>query len=126
MTRRFVPIGLAVAAAVAVPATAHADGPAANRLILAVSTAEGTRSVATLRCGPAGGTHPAAAKACAAIARARGDLTRLPARAGFCTMQYAPVTATAAGRWAGQRVWYRRTFGNACELALTTGPVFAF
>lgn len=125
MIRPLLPIGLAAAAAViAVPAAVQAAAPTVNRLALTVTTAEGVTSTVTLRCRPTGGTHPSAAQACAALARVRGDLAKLPTRSGMCTMQFEPVTAKAAGRWAGRRVTFDRTFGNACQLTLQTSGVF--
>lgn len=121
---RLASIGLACTAAlIAVPAAAQA-APATNRLTLTVTAADGTASKVTLTCRPAGGTHPAAAKACAAVARVKGDLTKLPVREGICTMQYDPVKATANGRWAGRVVRYDREFGNGCQLTLGTSGVF--
>ena len=37
---------------------------------------------------------------------------------------YAPVTAPAFGVWRGTPVTYGARYGNACELHVTTGPVF--
>lgn len=125
MFRRLVPMSLVLAAAAAAVPTVASAAPSRDRLVLSVTAANGTRTMATLRCNPVGGTHPVAASACAAIASARGDLARLPADEGFCTMQYAPVTAAAVGQWAGKPVRFRQRFGNACELSLRTGAVFA-
>ncbi|WP_219463429.1 SSI family serine proteinase inhibitor [Nonomuraea rhizosphaerae] len=75
---------------------------------------------ATLSCAP-GWSDPA----CTALERAGGDPGRLQRREGAsCTMEYSPVHATATGVWDGREYQYERTFSNACELAVTTGPVF--
>ncbi|GAA2485240.1 hypothetical protein GCM10010406_21870 [Streptomyces thermolineatus] len=100
---------------------------AADHLQLSVSGSERTwwRGV-ELDCRPPGGRHPRAARACAAIERARGDFGALRGRAGMCTAVHDPVTAAATGTWRGRRIEWRRTYGNACELESATGPVFRF
>jgi hypothetical protein len=101
--------------------------PAGTWLRLTVAAGETATPVsrqAWLRCRPAGGTHPRPRESCAAIAAVRGDLTALKPAGGFCTMQYAPTTVTATGRWRGRVVRYRHTFSNACVLHDETGPVF--
>ena len=110
------------AAAVAAPAKP-------TRLVLTVAKGEGTKPVqyrALLKCRPAGGTHKLARDACSALAKVGGDFGRLQQGAGVaCTMQYDPVTVTAVGRWKGKRIDYKKTYGNACSLSTTTGPVFS-
>jgi hypothetical protein len=118
--------------AVAVVAAMMSDGAAAapptgTWLWLTVAAGETATPVsrqAWLRCRPAGGTHPRPRETCVAIAAVRGDLTALKPAGGFCTMQYAPTTVTASGRWKGRRVRYRHTFSNECVLYDQTGPVF--
>ena len=125
MFRRLAPLALVVAVAAAL-APAPASAAPSSRLTLTVTSEDGFRTAATLRCQPAGGTHPAPARACATLARVNGDPGRLKPAEGFCTMHYAPVTATATGRWKGERVRYRQTFSNACVLRLATHGVFSF
>ncbi|GAA1887452.1 SSI family serine proteinase inhibitor [Streptomyces durmitorensis] len=72
------------------------------------------------------GHHPHAAKACAAIDKARGDFDALPAKSGICTKQYAPVTVSATGVHRGKPVSWNKTYGNACEMGYATGAVFRF
>ncbi|MEU3981053.1 SSI family serine proteinase inhibitor [Streptomyces sp. NPDC026672] len=107
--------------------TAHAAPDAqvrADRLHLTV-TRGGDRSFDTvLLCDPPRG-HAHAAAACADLAAAGGDFTRVPPRADvMCPMIYAPVTARAQGRWDGRRVDRRETYANTCELHARTGSVF--
>ncbi|MFJ5772817.1 SSI family serine proteinase inhibitor [Streptomyces sp. NPDC093094] len=83
----------------------------------------GTRGTLLL-CDPPRG-HARAAEACDRLDAAGGDIDRIPVRDTLCTMVYAPVTVRAHGRWHGRPVAYERTFGNDCELAARTGPVFA-
>lgn len=128
---------LAVAAAVvpsAVPAAAsqppeRVAKPVAPRgLFLTVSGSQNTwiRGV-LLQCSPKpSGPHPEAAQACAALDEARGDLDRLRGEPHPCTKQYDPVTVSATGAWRGRPTAWHKTFSNACELAVATGPVFRF
>ncbi|MFF2962448.1 SSI family serine proteinase inhibitor [Streptomyces sp. NPDC057963] len=126
------------ALAVAALLTLTAAGPAAaarsgaplpeRRLFLTVSGSANTwiRGV-ELICPPApDARHPEAAAACAAIDEAAGDLDDLPRDPHLCTKVYDPVTATATGKWDGRPVAWRKTFPNACELDVATGPVFRF
>ncbi len=128
MFRRFIPaaIALAAGAATAAVVATPAHAAATTKLYLAVRAENGTRTTATLTCNPAGGTHPDAADACAELTPVRGNIAKLPEGEGMCAMIYAPVTATAYGRWQGRSVQYRTTFGNACEMGLKTGSVFRF
>ena len=72
----------------------------------------------TLRCGPAGGTHPAAVRACrrlsdlgaSAFARVPGD--------AVCTQQYGgPQTALVTGTYRGRRIWTRFARRDGCEIS---------
>jgi hypothetical protein len=118
--------------AVAVVAATVSDGAAAARptgswLRLTVAAGEAATPVsrqAWLRCRPVGGTHPLPRETCAAIAAVRGDLVALQPAGGSCTMQYAPTTVTATGRWKSRVVRYKHTFSNQCVLYDATGPVF--
>ncbi|WP_052387707.1 subtilase-type protease inhibitor [Dactylosporangium aurantiacum] len=107
---------------------ATAGGAKPTRLVLTVAKGESTTPVrrrASLTCRPAGGSHKLARDACSALAKVGGDFARLQVTGGACTMQYDPVTVTAVGLWKGKRVDYRKTYGNACSLSTTTGPVFS-
>lgn len=100
-----------------------------TKLVLTVAKGESVRPAqhrASLTCRPAGGTHKLARDACSALAKVGGNFGRLQQGTGVaCTMQYDPVTVTAVGRWKGKRVDYKKTYGNACSLSTTTGPVFS-
>ncbi|MEU6218743.1 SSI family serine proteinase inhibitor [Streptomyces sp. NPDC047022] len=76
-----------------------------------------------LMCDPPRG-HVGAAKACAELDAARGDVDLIPPRHLLCPMIYDPVTVSARGRWTGRRVDYGHTFANTCDLAARTGSVF--
>lgn len=75
-------------------------------------------------CDPPQG-HAQAARACAELARADGDIGGIPPRKIFCPMLYSPVTVHAHGEWNGRLREYDRTFSNGCELRARTGAVFA-
>ena len=116
---------------IASPAAAATTGPAARPrprtdLVLAYLADAGYAAAVTLTCEPTGGAHPRAAKACAALAKVAGDPARLTAKPAMCTLEYAPITAEITGTWRGRAVDWSHTFGNSCDLARTTGVVFAF
>jgi hypothetical protein len=71
----------------------------------------------TLRCGPAGGTHPRAAQACARLASVSGPFRPVPADA-ICTQIYGgPQEALVTGTFRGHRVNARFSRVNGCEIA---------
>ncbi|WP_159944124.1 MULTISPECIES: SSI family serine proteinase inhibitor [unclassified Nocardiopsis] len=76
---------------------------------------------AILECGPAGGTHPRAEDACAAIAEA-GSIADIRSTQRLCPLVYDPVIATAYG----DDGIYHETFANQCVLLSEKGPVFDF
>ncbi|NUP04419.1 MAG: protease inhibitor SIL-V5 [Nonomuraea sp.] len=77
-----------------------------------------------LDCTP-GQVLPANDAACAALEQVGGNPARLSGRTDvFCTTDYDPVSVEARGVWDGTRYRYSQTFSNACQLAVTTGPVF--
>jgi hypothetical protein len=94
-------------------------------LWLLTAATNGSVRMANLTCDPPGGSHPEAAAACNDLAAAQGDFGKLPGLGGrACPDVYAPVTAAAFGVWRGTPVTYGARYGNACELSVTTGPVF--
>ncbi|GAA2663207.1 SSI family serine proteinase inhibitor [Nonomuraea recticatena] len=72
-------------------------------------------------------THPKARQACDALAAVDGVPGRLK-QAGtiMCTMESDPVPVSAIGTWDGRLSMHMRTYGNRCELGVSTGPVFDF
>jgi hypothetical protein len=119
----------APAAAGAMPTAPAAAGAmrAGSSLVLTVRVSGARPQVVTLSCSPARGSHPRPSEACRAVNAAHGDFTALKGREGvMCTMQFQPATAEAKGTWRGHPVRYRKTFSNACVLAVSTGPVFGF
>ncbi|MFD5625085.1 MULTISPECIES: SSI family serine proteinase inhibitor [unclassified Streptomyces] len=99
-----------------------------NWLYVTVTTGDArssdTRGTLLLCDPPQGHTH--AARACAELRAAEGDITRIPVRADvLCPMIYAPVTASAHGEWNGRPTEYTHTFSNTCLMGVETGSVFA-
>jgi hypothetical protein len=115
-------VGAVVALVAAVPSGAETS------LRLSVTHpgehASGARSV-TLRCDPAGGGHPDAARACLELSGSGGSFEHAP-DGRMCTDVYAPVIARAEGRWRGKPARFRAEYGNDCVMMSRTGTVFAF
>ncbi|MEV5746614.1 SSI family serine proteinase inhibitor [Actinoallomurus sp. NPDC052308] len=114
-------------AAVAAPMTIQI-GPV-GVYTLSVRTIEGGDPARTtvLTCDPDGGTHLAPAAACDQLRAVDGRIADLPEASGACTLVYAPVRVTAAGRWNGGSRRYTRTFFNRCAaIRATGGVIFAF
>ncbi|MGW4977127.1 SSI family serine proteinase inhibitor [Streptomyces mirabilis] len=108
-------------------ATSHQAFPG-NWLYLTLTTGDAHASSirgTLLLCDPPQG-HARAAEACAELATAGGDISRIPTRPDtICSMIYGPVTASARGEWEGRQVTYSHTFSNSCVMGAETGAVFA-
>jgi hypothetical protein len=90
--------------------------PAASSLVINVTSDHGGAPHRwTLTCGPAGGTHPDAPAACAALAGARHPFA--PVAAGImCSMVASgPQTATITGTWQGHQVSATYSRANGCQ-----------
>ncbi|MFC4338050.1 SSI family serine proteinase inhibitor [Salininema proteolyticum] len=95
--------------------------------VLTVSTDDGRSFNEVLVCPADLSTHPSATTACEQLARAKGDIGRIPARGGVCTMEYVPADFDAIGVWKGKLHLYSDTFSNPCVgLNETGGAVFDF
>lgn len=71
----------------------------------------------TLACEPAGGTHPDAAGACAALTRATAPFAPVPSDTA-CTQIYGgPSTGRITGRYRGQPVSATFSRSNGCEIS---------
>ncbi|UUU25648.1 subtilase-type protease inhibitor [Streptomyces sp. DSM 40750] len=120
---------LAALALLTVGASAPARTTAAQSDWLYVSLTRGDArsfdtSGALLLCDPPHG-HGRAAQACVELRETGGDITRIPHKNAVCTQIYAPVRATAVGRWNGRPVTFEQTFANGCVMTARTGAVFA-
>ncbi|WP_432198624.1 SSI family serine proteinase inhibitor [Streptomyces sp. bgisy027] len=118
-------VGLAAVAPVtaapaAVPSVRGPDR-AGDHLTVTVRNAGGADGTHELTCHPAGGDHPRAADACAALDRGTrwGRYAFAPVPQGtFCTMQYGgSATARITGTWAGRPVDARYDRSDGCEIA---------
>ncbi|EPH41646.1 SSI family serine proteinase inhibitor [Streptomyces aurantiacus] len=128
---------LALGVSAVLAGTAQATGPGAPDRTRAAAPAELTLTLtrpqgdaagsrtATLKCGPTGGTHPAARSACAELGARNGTIEQKPAD-GVCTMIYSPVVAEATGTYNGRPVSFKKKYGNDCEMHQHTGAVFEF
>lgn len=71
----------------------------------------------TLRCNPAGGTHPNAARACARLASLERPFAPVPPDTA-CTQLYGgPQEALVTGTYRGRRVWTRFNRRDGCQIA---------
>ncbi|MCW8219530.1 SSI family serine proteinase inhibitor [Streptomyces halstedii] len=102
---------------------ARAEPTEQTRLTVTVSdsgnpTADG---VFDLECGPAGGSHPEARRACDLLDEAveTGKNPFVPTdRNAMCTMQAGgPAVARVEGTWEGQPVDARFSRANGCEIS---------
>ncbi|MBB4792650.1 SSI family serine proteinase inhibitor [Streptomyces nodosus] len=126
LTSRGLIIGaVALLSAVTAPATVHADtrapAPGGDRLVITVRHAGHADGTFLLRCHPARGSHPAPARACAALDRrtvwGRDPFAPVPPRS-MCAMQYGgPATARITGTWAGRPVDARYNRSDGCQIA---------
>ncbi|GGJ83161.1 hypothetical protein GCM10011583_13560 [Streptomyces camponoticapitis] len=94
-----------------------------DRLTVTVVDTNITRADGTyeLRCGPAAGTHPEAASACARLDEIAADgkdpFTPVP-KGQMCTMQMGgPATARVTGTWQGRSVDATFSRKNGCEIS---------
>ncbi|MGN6242063.1 MAG: SSI family serine proteinase inhibitor [Motilibacteraceae bacterium] len=100
-------------------ASPSSSTPAGTRLIVTVHPGPGRPpSTWTLTCDPPGGTHPAAAAACAALAAAAPDpFAEVPAGT-MCSQIYGgPQTATVTGTYRGTPVQARFSRTDGCQTA---------
>jgi len=119
----------APAAAAEIETVGHTAGVPGSVMRLSTgSPREKSNSSTTLQCSPAGGSHPDAEAACAALERVGGDFTALGdhGEQAVCTLEYAPVRLSATGFWQGTPVDYEKTFSNPCVARSRTAGVFDF
>jgi hypothetical protein len=106
----------------AVPAEAvRAGAPLRASLTVTSWKTEGRADPAqrvTLRCNPAGGTHPTPVAACRRLAELGGAAAFAPPpHDRVCTEIYGgPRHALVVGTVSGERIWARLTRRNGCEI----------
>ncbi|TMQ93454.1 hypothetical protein ETD83_25650 [Actinomadura soli] len=82
---------------------------------------------ATLTCDPIGGTHKNAKAACAELALAIGDISKVPPQRAFCLAVWIPVDAAATGSWKGVPIKpFSETITNDACASISYGHVFDF
>ena len=82
-----------------------------------VDDGTGGTSTWSLTCDPAGGDHPDAEQACAAIEGHRSALNPVP-KDRMCAQVYGgPEKATVTGTWRGEQIFAALSRTNACETA---------
>ncbi|MBW1604590.1 hypothetical protein JJV70_21310 [Streptomyces sp. JJ66] len=122
-TATVVGLTAALAAVSGAPALACPPPAKADRLVITYQespTAPVERFV--LECHPAGGNHPQAKEACAAVERASGDraapsVWEPVGEHQMCTQIYGgPQTARITGEWRGRAVDARFSRDNGCEI----------
>jgi Subtilisin inhibitor-like len=80
----------------------------------------------TLRCDPAGGTHPADADACRKLKTLKQPFKR-PQRGLMCTEQYGgPQEGTVRGTYLGTRVFASFSLVDGCQIARFKRVAFLF
>jgi hypothetical protein len=97
------------------PPTGSSGG--ASQLTIVVDDGTGSTSTWTLTCDPAGGDHPDATQACAAIEGHRMALNPVP-KDRMCAQVYGgPEKATITGTWRGEPIFAVLARTDACETA---------
>ena len=71
----------------------------------------------TLRCGPAGGSHPSRATACAKLLSTPNPFRAVPKDAACTEIFGGPDVAIVTGRFRGKRVWAKFQLRDGCEIA---------
>jgi hypothetical protein len=125
--RRFTVLAASTGAALAgLLMTAHPAAAAyvPTKVTITVKATGAPLRTATLTCSPAGGTHQAAAEACAVLAGARGNPAKITPADVMCTLEYAPVKVKMAGRYHRKPVRFKKTYSNPCRLQAEAGALF--
>lgn len=111
------------------PAERPSGSPADDLTIQVKASAQAPATTYRLTCGPAGGDHPKAADACAALAKVKDPFAPVP-KDRMCTDIYGgPEVATVKGTWQGRPVDTTFKRNDGCqlhrwsEIAPVFGPV---
>ncbi|MEU6746427.1 SSI family serine proteinase inhibitor [Spirillospora sp. NPDC046719] len=110
--------------------TVRPSGPSADSLTIQVkASAQAPATTYTLTCDPAGGDHPKAADACAALTKVKDPFAPVP-KDRMCTDIYGgPEVATVKGTWQGKPIDTTFKRNDGCqlhrwsEIAPVFGPV---
>ncbi|MFB4299790.1 SSI family serine proteinase inhibitor [Actinomadura sp. NTSP31] len=108
-------------------ATVRPSGSPADSLTIRIrASAQAPATTYTLTCDPAGGDHPKAADACAALSKAKAPFAPVP-KDRMCTDIYGgPEVATVKGTWQGKPIDTTFKRNDGCQLHRWTqiAPVF--
>ena len=105
----------------------EAAAPAASLLITAWPDGRGgTARSWTLRCGPAGGTLPRAARACSRLATLDRPFAPVPPGTACTQIFGGPQEAVVRGPYRGRKVWARFTRSDGCQIARWNRHAFLF
>jgi hypothetical protein len=113
----------------AAPGSTHAAPSAkpAVSLVITLTARPGSKPVTwTLQCNPTGGTHPDAAAACSALAKAKNPFAPAP-KGMMCPMIVSrPATAKVVGTWHDININAVFSQSNGCQTSRWNkiGPVF--
>jgi hypothetical protein len=99
------------------PVTVMPGADGATELTIVVDNGSGATTTWRLTCDPAGGDHPTAEAACAALAK-HGETALPPVpKDRMCTQQFGgPEKATVTGTWRGKPVDATFSKTNGCEI----------
>jgi len=125
--RRFTALATVTGAAlVGLLMSAHPAAAATvpTKVTITVKPTDGPLRTATLTCEPAGGTHQAAAAACAVLVAAGGNPAAIQPADVMCTMEYAPVKVKMVGRYHRKPVRFKKSYSNSCRLGAESGALF--
>lgn len=100
------------------PSEAPTGSPGgSSQLTIVVDDGTGGTSTWSLTCDPAGGDHPDAEQACAAIEEHRSALNPVPGDRMCAQVYGGPQKATVTGTWRGEQIVAALSRTNACETA---------
>lgn len=98
-----------------------AAGPRTDVVIEIVRDVGAEPERLTLTCEPTGGTHPAAAQACADLAQASEPFAPLPSDQVCTEIFGGPQTATVTGTHRGEQVRLELSRSDGCHIAQWDG-----
>ncbi len=101
------------------PAASVSKAPSgAAKLSILLDDGFGIRSIWTLNCDPAGGTHPEPATACGVLGANGAKALPAPSPDTACTEQYGgPQKAKITGTWRGKAVNAELSLENGCQIS---------
>ncbi|HEY5822405.1 MAG TPA: SSI family serine proteinase inhibitor [Propionibacteriaceae bacterium] len=100
------------------PSDSPSQAAADTELTIVSVDGSGASTTWLLSCDPAGGDHPDAAAACAALDKFGAQALPPVPKDQMCTQIYGgSETATVTGRWRGANVMSTFSRNNGCEIA---------